>query len=277
MTKYTTTPWRTHSDLLQVRAQLYPNKYPPSPDAPDCRRKAIARITAWKLRSNLPHAVESTALLTDALLHHEASLTPKSASKNAITTANSPYSIRAVYTTALTRFITGFCDIGRHRERALEPSSMLAIAKQIGLPADFVALRHEIVHEEMPGLRRLVSAAEDGLEWLWEVYWNRLDDVRMRVEEDVEDVTAEVARVLREFRRRRRDVLRDGVLDGAEADVTRTCEVVVELCGACKGKAAIAADALVGERLVGERLLLPANREWVFRRCLDEKFLTDWQ
>jgi len=257
MTKYTTTPWRTHADLLQVRAQLYPNRYTPSPDTPDSRRKAIARITAWKLRSNLPHAVESTALLTDALLHHSASLAQKASPNDTTAIANSPYSMRAVYATALTRFITGFCDIGRHRERALEPSSMLAIAKQIGLPAEFVALRHEIVHEEMPGLRRLVSAAEGGLEWLWEVYWSRLDDPVANIDADAaKGVKDEVITVLRDFRRRRRDALRSGKMEGGVEDEVRTCEVVMGVCASSKGSATIVAGALVGECL-----LLPANRE----------------
>ena len=100
---------------------------------------------AWKLRSNLPHAVESTALLVDAILHHDL-------------THNSIFSIRAVYSAAFTRFVTGFCDIGRNRERTLEPSSMLEIAKQIGMPVEFVALRHEATHEELPSVQRLVAA-----------------------------------------------------------------------------------------------------------------------
>ena len=134
---------------------------------------------------------------------------------------------------------------------------MLAIAKQIGLPVEFVALRHEIVHEELPGLRRLVDAAEGGLEWLWEVYWSRLDDAAMRVDEGaVADVRGEVMRILREFRRRRRDALRGGNLGEGEEDAARTCEVVVEVCGACKGRTAIVAGVLVRERL-----LLPTNRK----------------
>jgi ribosomal biogenesis protein LAS1 len=136
MSRYTITPWRTHSDLLAVRQQLYSlntnsthtqhqNRHENQNANFDLRHQAVSRIMAWKLRGNLPHAVESTALLTDAILHHDLSI-------------NSIFSVRAVYAAAFTRFVTGFCDIGRNRERALEPSSMLVIARQIDMPDEFV-------------------------------------------------------------------------------------------------------------------------------------------
>lgn len=53
---------------------------------------------------------------------------------------------------------------------------MLEMAKQMGMKAEFVALRHEATHEELPSLRRLVKATGEALEWLWRVYWSRLDE-----------------------------------------------------------------------------------------------------
>ncbi|KAK5147911.1 rRNA-processing protein las1 [Rachicladosporium monterosium] len=154
MPRYTIHPWRTHTDLLTVRAQLY---YLDTP-APDARRHAVDRIlSCWKLRGNLPHAVESTALLIDAQLHHQSHNSERS-----------DFALRAVYTAAFTRFVTGFCDIGRSREGLLQPSSMLDVAKRIGMPVHFVGLRHEAVHEELPSLGRLVRAVDEGLRWLWE-------------------------------------------------------------------------------------------------------------
>jgi ribosomal biogenesis protein LAS1 len=96
MSRYTITPWRTHSDLLSVRQQLYSLNTNSTPTQnqnqhqnanPDLRHRAVSRIMAWKLRGNLPHAVESTALLTDAILHHDLSI-------------NSIFSVRAVYARA---------------------------------------------------------------------------------------------------------------------------------------------------------------------------------
>lgn len=50
------------------------------------------QVSAWKLRGNLPHAVEATALLTDAILHDDAS-------------KNSVFSIRATYAAAFCRYV----------------------------------------------------------------------------------------------------------------------------------------------------------------------------
>lgn len=50
------------------------------------------QVEAWKLRGHLPHAVEATALLTDAILHDDAA-------------HNSVFSIRATYAAAFCRFV----------------------------------------------------------------------------------------------------------------------------------------------------------------------------
>lgn len=240
MARYTITPWKTPADLLIVRRQLYNLE----PSAPDARRHAVDRIMAWKLRSNLPHAVESTALLIDAILHNQ----------NA-TEVISEFSIRAVYAAAFTRFVTGFCDIGRAREKGLEQSSMLVIAKQIGMPPDFVALRHEATHEELPGLKRMIGAVEAGLEWLWRVYWSGLEEGKSEAErvEEVRWWKGEAGSLLRSFRRERRDGLKKGI-DGEE-QVAKACQNCVELCGGRKE-----GSRLLAEVLVEERLLLPTTR-----------------
>ena len=202
---------------------------------------------AWKLRGNLPHAVESTALLVDAILHHD-------------TTANSSFSVRAVYSAAFSRFVTGFCDIGRHKERTLEPSSMLDIARQIDMPVDFVALRHEATHEELPGLQRLVNATQQALTWLWKVYWSRLEEP-----EDVEAVITalpstmnEISAILREFRRSRRDALRNRIQQPSEqiGELEKTREACVEI-----GFRNQERTEAVARILVEKRLIFPSSRE----------------
>ncbi|KAI6808517.1 hypothetical protein KC342_g18581, partial [Hortaea werneckii] len=176
MPRYTITPWRHQRDLLEVRAQLYPHHTTtanpstvaaaPQQNVHDMRRHAVDRILAWKLRGNLPHAVESTALLVDAILHHQQQQQPQPQTAPYTTTNTGPpstpaapsastFAIRAVYSAAFTRFVTGFCDIGRSRASGLTPASMLEIARQIEMPASFVGLRHEATHEELPALGRL--------------------------------------------------------------------------------------------------------------------------
>lgn len=71
-----------------MRREIYQLGESASPQ--DLRRHAIDWIAAWRMRGTLPHSVESTALLVDAVLHHDAS-------------QNSMFSIRATYSAAFCR------------------------------------------------------------------------------------------------------------------------------------------------------------------------------
>ncbi|KAI7160070.1 hypothetical protein KC352_g27009 [Hortaea werneckii] len=299
MPRYTITPWRHQRDLLEVRAQLYPhhtsNPSSVSPQQPhqDKRRHAVDRILAWKLRGNLPHAVESTALLVDAILHHhqqqqqppQPQPQPQTSPPNNITPSppaprTSTFALRAVYSAAFTRFVTGFCDIGRSRSNALTPASMLEIARQIEMPTSFVGLRHEATHEELPALGRLVSACAEALEWLWRVYWSRLGGGTGEGKEkgggqvgsgmslvgtgegetvgDLSAVKEEAGRLLRSYRGLRREAFKRKRQNSREHRVE--VETVGKACGElCRGSEA-RVHAVVGV-LVDEKLLLPSNRE----------------
>ncbi|GAB1214436.1 hypothetical protein ATERTT37_003599 [Aspergillus terreus] len=155
MAKVIFTPWKEHSQLLAVRDQFYP---PLTYDGPDLRSKACATISVWKIRGNLPHAVEATALLTDAILHDDAQ-------------KNSVFSIRATYSAAFCRFVTGLVDSKLHGQR----KTMFQRAVDLGLPASFVELRHEATHRELPSLTVLRNATQRSLEWLWDYYWAKTD------------------------------------------------------------------------------------------------------
>ncbi|CZT19889.1 uncharacterized protein RCC_05745 [Ramularia collo-cygni] len=254
MAKYTITPWRTPSDLLGVRSQLYPAPTAdPSSNTTTDRLQAVNRIMAWKLRGNLPHAVESTALLTDAILHHQQQ------SQSSL----SSFSIRAVYSAAFTRFVTGFCDIGRSRERMLEPSSMLDIARKIGMPVEFVGLRHEATHEELPGLRRLVGATEEALRWLWEVYWSRLKEVVPEVEMEIEaseEGLEKIRELLKTFRTERKLALKKKGKQKGSTEKPVVEEKTAKECVRIVGGTAQGIESLV-QRFVQDKLLVPSKRE----------------
>jgi hydroxyacylglutathione hydrolase len=53
---------------------------------------------------------------------------------------------------------------------------MYSIAKNIGLPATFVELRHQATHEQLPSLAKLRSAARKALVWIWDYYWKHLGE-----------------------------------------------------------------------------------------------------
>lgn len=51
---------------------------------------------------------------------------------------------------------------------------MFSLAATVGIPASFVALRHQISHEPLPSLPVLRNACRRALMWIREHYWDRL-------------------------------------------------------------------------------------------------------
>ncbi|KAK3937657.1 hydroxyacylglutathione hydrolase [Diplogelasinospora grovesii] len=173
MVQYIFTPWRSRAEVLHVREQFYPQHHAPHHsknqtqhqqqeqkqkqyDIHDVsegqQQQAVARVSVWMQRGACPHLVESTALLMAAVICDQQS---KSAS--------SSYAVRAAYSAAFSRFVTGLLD--SHQERARK-MSMYGVAKSVGLPATFVELRHQATHEQLPSLT--------GLEWIYDYYWRHL-------------------------------------------------------------------------------------------------------
>ncbi|KAI8951360.1 Las1-like-domain-containing protein [Xylaria longipes] len=190
MVQYIHTPWRDQEELSRVRQQFYPSLSPPphanakpnnvptvphsgdenadalALDAEMQQQQAVSRVSMWMQRGGCPHLVESTALLTAAVLSdlHESRTRANSSS----------YAIRAAYSAAFSRFVTGLLD---GQQDKLRKMSMYTIAKTIGLPATFVELRHQATHEQLPSLSKLRSAANDALVWIWHFYWKDLAHV----------------------------------------------------------------------------------------------------
>lgn len=69
------------------------------------------------------------------------------------------------------RFVTGLIDSEQSSKHKV---SMYIKARQIGIPASFVELRHEATHGDLPSLEVLRKAAVKSLEWLWDDYWRYL-------------------------------------------------------------------------------------------------------
>lgn len=90
MVQYVFTPWRDRAELLLVRDQLYK-----TPAEPLEQHKAVARASMWMQRGNCPHMVESTALLTAAVL---------SDADAAASSGASTYAVRAAYSAAFSRY-----------------------------------------------------------------------------------------------------------------------------------------------------------------------------
>ena len=273
---YFVTPWRSHADLLNVRHGLY------SPSTPAEQSHAIATVAAWKQRGNVPHAVESTALLMDAMLLHAQFSTSNArqvssaadpsewAHQGVTAVTTSSFALRAAYTTALSRFVTGFADLGRHRNGPGQ--SMFDVARSIGLPPHFVELRHEVAHEDLPGLARLVRSAREAVNWLWGVYWAKLPQDAWEAEigeeaaaqVDVESLAAvrsEVAEYLKKFRSRRVTALKS---KAKAKDVASSLLETQQFCqNLCCGEDEAAKWTQVASVLIDDGLIVPSLKQYV--------------
>ncbi|KAJ7462768.1 Las1-like-domain-containing protein [Mycena galericulata] len=122
----------------------------------ESKRKAINRLSAWKVITPLPHALESTLALLCALIQ-DASSQP-----------SSHLALRHSYAAAIIRLVNGLVDplqLGAYAR------SIASIANQLGLPPWLVELRHAATHEDLPSLELLRQAARESMTWLLHNYF----------------------------------------------------------------------------------------------------------
>ena len=93
------------------------------------------------------------------------------------------------------RFVTGLVDSEQDSKYKV---SMYVKAKQMGLPASFVELRHEATHGDLPSMVVFRRAAERSLDWLWNDYWRYLDVRHGNLDEDKIDAFSEGREKLKE-------------------------------------------------------------------------------
>jgi hypothetical protein len=112
MVQYVITPWRDRAELLRVKYQFsYDYRASTTLQSSSVvrtdeekkrkrndRHAAVARVAMWMQRGNCPHLVESTALLTAAVLSDEEA--------NEENAASSSYALRAAYAAAFSRYAT---------------------------------------------------------------------------------------------------------------------------------------------------------------------------
>ncbi|KAI9837227.1 MAG: hypothetical protein M1819_000301 [Sarea resinae] len=240
-------PWRDDFELLKVRSQFYP----PTNAVNDERRHAVDMVGAWKLRGSLPHKVESTALLIDAILNDEK-------------LGASAYSIRSTYSTAFCRFVTGLVDSEQNSTRKIP---MWENAKKIGLPVSFVDLRHQATHEDLPPLLVLQQAARRSVQWLWDSYWKDLEyrigalNIDDAFANGVSSLQEQFREILRPYLKSRLERIKMGkpmAKAAAELDSAsdEACQKCVKICKDKEQTLMILAGVLLETRF-----LVPANRK----------------
>lgn len=201
-------------------------------------RTEKAQVEAWKLRGHLPHAVEATALLTDAILHDNS-------------THNSVFSIRATYAAAFSRFVTGLVDT---KLGSGGGGTMFNRASMIGLPLSFVELRHEAAHRELPSLVLLRSYTNRALEWLWDYYWVRIDQgVSFPANAGEDGLRGRVKSMLQQFWQQ---VQSDNSRKRVKSLATSVSQSLVSIC-----KSDVEGAKVICRVLLEDGLLVPENRQ----------------
>ena len=192
----------------------------------------------------MPHAIESTAQLTAALL--------------ADTAAVAPLLLRLGYSTAICRFVNGLLDPAQQSQFALP---MHLLARNLHLPASFVELRHAATHEALPSLAVLRTVAVRALDWLWTDYW-----AAVGVEADASGVAeaevllARARAALRAWRRlRRENPLREIKAGDASPEAKETAAVIKECADVALGGDE-SSQAII-TALLEEKALVPAGKK----------------
>lgn len=198
------------------------------------------------MRARIPHSIESTALLTEAMLHDVGGA--------------SQLNLRLAYSTAFCRFVNGLLDPAQQAQFAM---SMHTLARSMRLPASFVEVRHAATHEALPSLPVLRSLTSRALDWLWANYWISVGPVQ----EDT-DAAAEAAHaallararaVLKTWRRARRaNPLREIKYGDVTPEGREAVKIINECAAICKEEDGV--DALI-DALLEEKALVPAGRK----------------
>lgn len=168
-------PWSSPEEWEQLKKWFYSNS------ATD-QRRAILKVNSYQCKGSqyLPHVIDSTCQLTNALL------------LDSNNTSNDTMNVRLSYTMSLIRFVNGILDPNQKAQFAIP---LHTIARKVGLSSWFVELRHWGTHErELPSLDMLRIAVRDALNWLWIHYWDDAELEESESEEDEEDGELQFAR-----------------------------------------------------------------------------------
>ena len=155
------------------------------------------------------------------------------------------------------RFVTGLLD---SEQDAKHKVSMYIIAKQIGIPASFVELRHEATHGDLPSLVVLRKAAERSLRWLWNDYWKHLDVRTGNLDEDEIDAFKNGRQ---KFKEDIREIFRAYIKNNLKINCnldghSETEEVCLEIVRVCKG-GELAIQELIAV-LLEYKMLIPSSK-----------------
>lgn len=139
------TPWSTWAEWTYLHDLA--RRGPPAAATP-----ALATYRA-RHPAALPLAIESTFALQSLL------------------GAPPSYAARLALALALVRLVNGLTDRLQPRAATAAARPVATLAAAAGLPAGWVALRHDAVHAELPSWAELAAAGREAVTWLAGRYW----------------------------------------------------------------------------------------------------------
>lgn len=135
---------------------------------------------------------------------------------------------------------------------------MYQAATGINLPAKFVELRHEIVHGQLPSLKRLEQGIDSGLEWIYVYYWSSL--VMSYHAKDIanfgeDEAAAEISEELRNFQISQRNQIKSRL----PADPKNIRQKAIDIAKLTSSEALRV--HLVSSLLWQERMMIPGGKQ----------------
>lgn len=165
------TPYKFPRELEVLYNNFYHSKYH------DLKRSAISRVRSYLTKGSIPHSMEMTALLTEAILDDEEKTGIKllnyEESYPVISKQSeiSDFSIRMQYSLCIIKFVNGLLD---PFQQSLYNISLHKLANELKLPNYFVESRHVSTHERLPSLEMMRLIALRALNWLKKEYWENI-------------------------------------------------------------------------------------------------------
>eukprot|EP01043_Picozoa_sp_COSAG02_P034008 COSAG02_NODE_2354_length_9081_cov_4.549544_2_plen_687_part_00 len=237
-------PWLDWAEWEAVRELLI------APE-PERRARGVQRVAAWRSRGRLPVSVETTACLVEIWLSERGVQPP------------SEVQLRLSYSMALLRMVNGICDPSQRGKAA---SSVLTLARRLGLPPMLVDLRHAATHGSLPALPALQLGASQAMEWLLEKYWRQQHEQAAALESDDRElaIQREVTSALKRYRKWREGSMQKQLDQGQELtkinqDDTAAAETRRCADALAGSTAAVPDDAIVEVFLDGNMLVPKAD------------------
>lgn len=185
-------PWSSPTEFITVFDLLFT-----SSDPAHDQSIALNHLYAWSIRSpsSLPPAIEATHALLSLLSPSDLNA----------------YQQRLGLAMALTRLVNSLVD---PLQTGLYARSISQIASELGLPLNFVQLRHRATHEDLPSHSNLLESAKLALDWLYIHYWlPRLNDIEGTGKLKQETITS-LESLLLSFKRARKQAMTDATERG---------------------------------------------------------------